>query len=606
MRPLVCLLLTGLAGGAQGAPLVKPSLAYTVSAPDPARQVYHVVFRTSGLGSGVQDFKLPAWSPGYYALMPYTQAISGFSAVDGAGRALSWEKTAPNTWRVAVGRATQVVLAYDVKATVHFAVNSFLDENRGFIAPASLFMHPVGALKRASTVTLDLPKAWRQVATGLDRAPGGRPVFRAPDYDTLYDCPILMGNQERHTFDVRGIPHHVVIEAVPAEVDRTRMLADLKGIVEAAVKLMGDLPYRHYTFQLMGQGRGGVEHLNSAACAFRGEELRTEGGYKAWLSFIAHEYFHHFNVKRIRPLALGPFDYDRQNRTSMLWVSEGLTVHYESQLLLRAGLLSREAFLEGLARNLASFLNMPGHRYQSAAEASTSAWEAGALGGDRRVSISYYDNGRLLGTLLDLAIRHRSGDRKSLDDVMRSLYRDLAVGQQRGFTNAEFRATCERMAGADLSDVFACAETPRVLDLTAALAHAGLALAVEATPTEGTELGLHAQADGAGGWRVVDLEPGSAAQKAGVRPGDVLRRLEGGPFSPDALEKLLEARHAGDALDLTVRREGGEVAVHARLEARMRRTCTITPNPGCSEAERALREGWLRSGEAGVESARRD
>ncbi len=597
MRPLVCLLWMGLAGGVQGASRGKPILAYTVSAPDPARQTYHVVFRTSGLGSGVQDFKLPAWSPGYYVLMPYAKDVTGFAAKDGAGRALPWEKTTANTWRVAAGQASQVVLTYDVKATVPFAVNSFLNADRGFIAPASLFMHPVGALKQPSTVSLDLPRAWTQVATGLDRLPGKHTIFRAPDYDTLYDCPILMGNQERHTFDVRGIPHHVVIEAVPTEVDRTRMLADLKRIVEAAVDLMGDLPYRHYTFQLMGHGRGGVEHLNSAACAFLGEELRTEGGYRGWLSFIAHEYFHHFNVKRIRPLALGPFDYDRANRTSLLWVSEGLTVHYESQLLLRAGLLTREAFLGGLARNLTSFLNMPGHRYQSATEASMGVWEAGALGGDRRVSISYYDNGRLLGTLLDLAIRHRSGNRKSLDDVMRSLYRDFAVGQQRGFTDAEFRATCERMAGADLSDVFTCAEAPRVLDLTDALARAGLALAIESTPMAGAELGLHAQADGAGGWRVVDLEPGSA-QKTGLRPGDVLKRLEGGSFSPDALEKLLEARKAGDALDLTVSREGREVAIHTRLEARMRRTCTITSKSECSEAERASRDGWLRSGKS--------
>lgn len=595
MRPLVCLLLASLAGGAQGATPAKPTLAYVVSALEPQRQVYRVVFRCSGLGGGVQDFRLPRWSPGYYVLLPYAEAVSGFSATDGAGRALPWEKTTGNTWRVAAGRAAQVVLTYDVKATVHFAVHSYLDRTRGFIAPASLLMHPAGALGQPSTLKLDLPEHWTSVATGLDAVPGRRWVFRAPDYDTLYDCPLLMGRQERLRFEVRGVPHHVAMEDVPAGVDRGRMRADLKRIVEAAVALMGDLPYRHYTFQLMGWGRGGVEHLNSAACAFQGEDLRTEAGYQGWLSFIAHEYFHHFNVKRIRPLALGPFDYDRENRTPMLWVSEGLTVHYESQLLLRAGLLSREAFLDGLARNIASFLNMPGHRYQSATDASLRAWEAGALGGDRRISISYYDNGRLLGTLLDLAIRHRSGNRRSLDDVMRSLYRDVAVGQHRGFTDAEFRATCERMAGADLGDVFACAETPRRLDLSTALSWAGLVLRVDATPVPGTELGLHAQSDRAGTWRVVDAAPGSAAQEAGLQPGEVLMRLEGAPFSPEALERILETRKAGETLRLGILREGREQELQFRLTPRMRRTCTLSlsSDSGGSEAERALREGWL-------------
>ena len=174
-------------------------------------------------------------------------------------------------------------------------------------------------------------------------------VFEAPDFDVLYDSPILVGNQESLQFDVKGVPHFVAIENVAPEVDRARMVADLKAVVTAAVELMGDIPYRHYTFLMMGRGNGGIEHANSSANQFDGAGLGTRSGYVRWLSFIAHEYFHSFNVKRIRPLALGPFDYDQENVTGMLWVSEGLSVYYEDILLVRAGLMTREQYLEKLA-----------------------------------------------------------------------------------------------------------------------------------------------------------------------------------------------------------------------------------------------------------------
>src|SRR5689334_5976251 len=202
------------------------------------------------------------------------------------------------------------------------------------------------------------------------------------------------------------------------------MIADLKAMVAAATNLMGDVTYNDYTFLMMGRGAGGIEHANSSSNQFDGNSLATPAGYLRWLSFICHEYFHNFNVKRIRPLALGPFDYDQENLTNMLWVSEGLSVYYQDLVLVRAGLMSRDQYLTKLATAIGTFENASGHHYQSATESSQNTWNSGSgVGGDRNTTISYYNNGSMIGAMLDLKIREDSGNRKSLDDVMRAMYR---------------------------------------------------------------------------------------------------------------------------------------------------------------------------------------
>ena len=203
-------------------------------------------------------------------------------------------------------------------------------------------------------------------------------------------------------FEVQGRPHRVVIENVAATVDRAKMLADLKKMVETATQLIGDIPYRHYTFLMMGTGNGGIEHMNSAAIAFNGASLNTENGYRGWLSYVAHEYFHNFNVKRIRPIALGTFDYETENLTNMLWVSEGLSVYYQDLVTLRAGLVTRDQYLEKMKNSMARFENASGRHYQSATESSLYTWGTSGVGRDRNTTISYYDNGAMLGAMLDL------------------------------------------------------------------------------------------------------------------------------------------------------------------------------------------------------------
>jgi predicted metalloprotease with PDZ domain len=557
-------------------------ITYSVSVPDPAAHRFHVALRCEGLPAELNDFKMPAWSPGFYRLLDYAKNVTNFRAEDGLGRALPWEKVTANTWRVASGVATAIALQYDVFGNTVFAAQNFVDPQRAFITPPGMFLHPAGRLDLPATITFTFPSTWTRIATGLDPVPGKPHAFSAANFNVLYDSPILMGTQELLQFEVQGIPHRVAIENVPPAVDRTKMLADLQRIVEAATRMMGDIPYPHYTFLMMGSGNGGIEHGNSSANVFNGQTLTTEAGYLRWLSFIAHEYFHLYNVKRIRPLALGPFDYDRENLTSMLWVSEGLSVYYQDLLLVRAGLMTSTQYVDKLQSAIARFENSPGRRYQSAAESSWNTWGTSGVGGDRSTTISYYDNGAMLGAMLDLKIRHESKNRKSLDDVMRALYRTYYQQKKRGFTAAEFRAECEAAAGTSFDDVLEYASNTKEVDYAKYFALAGLAVSVESQPAPGVSLGIYTQIEG-------DHLTIRSSTNPELRIGDSLA------ITTKALSDLLASKKPGDRVTLRVSRGGAEREVELELGKNSKREFKIQVAPDPDSLSAAIRKDWFRT-----------
>jgi predicted metalloprotease with PDZ domain len=588
-------------------------MAFTVSMQNPAAHTFHVRMRADGLAAPLEDFQMPQWSTGYYGILNFSRYVSNFHAEDGAGRAMVWEKTARNTWRVVSGGSPVIVLEYDIFGATRFSANNYLGEDRAFLSPAGMFVHPAGMLDVPVTLELEVPSVWPHISTGLERVNGKPSTFTAPNFDVLYDCPILIGTHEVLHFDVRGVPHYVAVEDVPASVSRSQMETDLKAIVTAATNIFGEVPYRLYTFLMMGRGGGGIEHSNSSANQFDGASLTTPAGYLRWLSFIAHEYFHNFNVKRIRPLALGPFDYDQENLTDLLWVSEGLSVYYQDLLLVRAGLMSREQYLEKLATAIGTFENAPGRNYQSATESSLNTWSSGSgVAGDRNTTISYYNNGAMLGAMIELNIRTSSANRQTLDDVMRRLYRKYYVEQKRGFTAAEFRAECEAAAGAPLGEVFDYASTSREVDYERHFALAGLRLDVTVAPADGGYVGLHTStrevppselpppSAGRGGGRggapvfrliVTDAAPGSPAASAGLETGDVVLSIDGAPASASVLQKTIEGKPAG--IRLRIERHGQEQDVTVQVGPNRKRSYRFSeqPEPGL---KRSILEAWLR------------
>ncbi|SPF54530.1 Peptidase M61 domain protein (fragment) [Candidatus Sulfopaludibacter sp. SbA4] len=304
---------------------------------------------------------------------------------------------------------------------------------------------------------------------------------------------------------------------------------------------------------------------------------------------MAHEYFHNFNVKRIRPIALGPFDYDKENLTDMLWVSEGLSVYYQDILLVRAGLATRQQYLEKMQNSIARFENAPGRHYQSATESSLNAWGTGSgVGADRSTSISYYDNGAMLGAMLDLKIRNESRNARSLDDVMRGLYRKYYLGKKRGFTDAEFREECESAAGAPLSEVFEYASTTNDVDYAKYFAYAGLEIEVTKQEAPGAYLGINTHTQD-GKLVITSVTADSPAQAAGLRAGDQVLEVDGTKATPKALNDLLAARKAGDRIKVQ--------DVEVVLAANTKRVFAIREAVGPNALQAAILKDWMRAGQ---------
>ncbi|HTI06960.1 MAG TPA: hypothetical protein VL832_00350 [Puia sp.] len=469
------------------AQISRDTMIYTVSMPNPETHTYHVALRWDGVTSDTLDFRMPAWMPGYYQIMDYAKNVENFHVFDKGGKPLPYIKTASNTWQVTGGKRS-VRLEYDVKATKRFVANSYLDSAHGYISPAGIFLYVEGKINHPVTVIIQPYSRWSRVATGLDSVAGKRYVFKAPDFDILYDCPILMGNlEELPAFRVQGVEHRFIGYQL-GDFDRQQFMGDLKKVVESGIAIIGDIPYKQYTFLAIGPGRGGIEHLNSTTISFEGGELKTPAGNQRMMSFIAHEYFHHYNVKRIRPVELGPFDYSKENRTNLLWVSEGLTVYYEYMMIRRAGLISPEQLFGSFQSNIAAYENHPGHLFQSLTQASYETWSDGPFGrtGDEAgKTISYYDKGPAIGLLLDFAIRHATENKRSLDDVMRLLYREYYQEKKRGFSDAEFRQACELVAGVQLAAVFEYVNTVAAIDYNKYLAYAGLGIDTVSRPLPG-------------------------------------------------------------------------------------------------------------------------
>lgn len=369
-KTFLALLLLLMAGSAYTQQ--QTDLSFTVTVKDAAAHLLHVQFRCAGIRKESIDFKLSAWTPGYYQLMHYADNVSSFQVrADKSADTLQWKKTSDNGWTVQTKGAAVVVIDYDVKATRNFVAGNYLDAEHAYLSPAGVFLHPAGMLNTPVTVTIVPPNGWNEVATGLESVKGKIHTYVAPDYDVLYDSPFLMGQLESlPPFMVDNKPHYFMAYK-PGDFDKTRFMNDLQKIVATASGIIGDVPYDHYTFLAIGPGGGGIEHLNSASISFSGSRMYSSKQSMITLyNFLAHEYFHHYNVKRIRPIELGPFDYDKGSRTKMLWLSEGVTVYYEYIVLKRAGFTDADEVFKTFSGSIAAYENKPGRNFQTPADAS--------------------------------------------------------------------------------------------------------------------------------------------------------------------------------------------------------------------------------------------
>jgi predicted metalloprotease with PDZ domain len=424
-------------------------ISYTASFPEPGAHYAAVEAVFPAEGREELDLMMAVWSPGFYRREDYAGRIEAISARRPAGAVLPLRRTRRNRWRVETRGAANVVVRYRLRCEDQSVTTNWVDGDVAVLNGPATFLILADRLEQPHEVRLELPEGWTQSACGLAAAAGAH-RYRAPDFDTLADSPILAGRLTVDRFEVDGCEHRVICAGDLARWDRARGLADLERIVRGHRRLWGFLPFDRYAFLLLLRaGGGGLEHRDCTLVTTNPAAMRSAARYRHWLGLVCHEYFHAYNVKRLRPRELGPFDYGRVPRTPSLWVSEGLTVYYGDLVLVRSGLLSRRDFLARLSSHVESLQSSPGRRLQTLAQSSLGVWtnSFSGLDPDDR-SVSFYAKGAVVGFLLDARIRRATGGARSLDDVMRLAY--SRHSGPRGFTPRQFRRTVSDASGVDL------------------------------------------------------------------------------------------------------------------------------------------------------------
>lgn len=611
-RPWTSLLFVALAliggecVGMASAP--EPDIEYDVQMAEPQTHYFDVTITVTGLHRQTMDFVLPVWTPGSYLIRDYARHVTTFSATDGQGVRLPVRKTNKTTWRVESRGAERIIARYRVYAFDENMRESYLDESHAYINGPSLFMYVDGYVDHPVRLRIHPSPGWDTISTGLDPVPGEKWVFQAPNYDALVDCPIEIGQHPVYEFAVQGVPHRIAIYGV-GNYEPERLMADVRRIVEAARALFGELPYRHYTFivHLMPSGGGGIEHANSASLSYPRWGFSPESSYQRWLSLVAHEFFHLWNVKRIRPIELGPFDYTRETPTRMLWVAEGFTSYYADRLLLRAGFISPDRYLDRLTQAIAELQSRPGRFVQSVAEASFDAWIKFYRPDEnsRNTTVSYYNKGKILAALLDLEIRHRTGGRRSLDDVMRHLYTEFYKKRNVGYTEEDFRRVCQEVAGGDLSAffdhyVYGTSE----IDYDRFLRHAGLRLQRTEIDERRGYLGIGLRNEN-GRAVVASVVANTPAERYGVYVGDEILAIDGWRVGFDNYAQRLGTKKPGQSVVLTINRKGRVRTLDVVLGRRMRIDYHIVRLDEVTAEQDALYRRWvLESGTTRMDGGR--
>lgn len=595
----------------------REAIHYTIRPLDLALHLFEVTLTVERPDPQGQVVSLPAWIPGSYMIREFARNIVQIRA-DSGGRKLRLAKLDKHSWRAArcEGPLRIVCQVYAWDLSVRAA---HLDATHGFFNGTSVFLKVHGSESLPHVVDIQPPEgdafaSWR-VATSLPELKARRHRFGtyvAQDYDELIDHPVEMGEFTLVRFDAHGVPHEMAITGRVPNLDTERLATDLKKICESQIALFEPgtkrAPMQRYVFLTLavGDGYGGLEHRASTALICSRADLPVKGqsamsdGYRSFLGLCSHEYFHTWNVKRIKPAVFAPYDLSQENYTPLLWLFEGFTSYYDDLTLVRAGLIDAKAYLGLLAKTINGVLRGSGRLKQSVAESSFDAWTKYYRQDENAPNaiVSYYQKGSLVALWFDLLIRAQTSGKRSLDDVMRALWRrygrDFYVpGKGRGITDAEVEALFDEVTGLQLAPVFRHAvHGTRDLPLADALAAFAISL-VDRQQGGKASLDVRTKKDG-GDCRLASVHEGGAAHRAGLSVGDVLVAIDGLRVTAPNLDTLLQRYRSGDAVSLHAFRRDELMSfdVELRPESAPQVSLEIHEKP---IAGVKLRNAWLRA-----------
>jgi len=570
---------------------------YTVSFPAP--QTHYVEIEASvPTGSHPQvDLMMAVWTPGSYMVREYARHVEAFTATDAARAPLAVEKTRKNRWRVTTNGATTVWVRYRVYAHEMSVRTNWVDEEFALLNGAPTFITLVESpSRRTHEVRVLLPAGWTQSLSGMAPGPGEN-TYVAPDYDTLVDSPIVAGTPAVYEFRVSDKPHYLVDLRERGVWNGPQAVQDLVKAAEATARFWGDVPFdRYYFFNIIGAPLNALEHKNSTVINIPRQPTDARAGHLEWLSTATHEYFHAWNVKRLRPVELGPFDYENEVYSKHLWFAEGITDYYADLLLPRAGLATVEEYLGALSSQIRSLQTTPGRLEQSAERASYDAWIKYYRQDENSVntSISYYVKGAVIGFVLDAKLRRATNGAKSLDDVMRTMY-DRFSGEK-GFSAEDLRAVVAAVAGkAHEREIRNWLE--RALETTAELDYADaldwFGLRMNSQPqTPPPWAGLATRTDSQR-TLVSEVRRDSPAFAAGVSPGDEITAVNGERLQPGQFADNIGKLQPGAMITLSLSRQDAVKVVAFALGTDPGHGWAVDASPKATREQAGHLLSWL-------------
>lgn len=567
---------------------------YRVSIPRPQTHMIQVEMTLDGV-RGDAVIGMPVWTPGSYLVREFGRHVQDISAVGHDNHPLAIEKMDKNHWKIEGRRRDQqIVVRYQVYAFEHSVRTSFVNADHALINGASVFMYWKNHLSKKHTLDLELPEAWATISTSLlpfDRP--GNTTFMADDYDELVDSPFELGNQHEIRFQVDGKPHLIALYGSSNYSDSI-LIRDFTKIILTEKAIWGELPYDHYVFIFnLGDSGGGLEHKNSSVMFARRWTFNDKIAYHSFLSLVAHEFFHTWNIKRLRPAGLGPFDYDLEAYTKSLWFVEGFTSYYDELMLLRAGFYTPDDYLAAVTGQINTLENRPGKFHQSLSEASWDAWIKHYRPDEHsdNSTISYYNKGALVGMLLNLKIMTITSGQKSLDDLMRLLYERHYLRSDSPYTTDAVQQAVKTLTGADFGDFFR-----QFVDSTVTLPYADYlnfaGLRTDTTATDSAAyLGVEAR-ESNGRFIIRRVIENTPAWEAGLNVDDELIALNGfrvRQFPPAILSEF----KPGQEIMITVSRDGVLNDLSLKLGVKPVRIESISRMQNPTEQQRTLYRIWL-------------
>lgn len=586
-------------------------IRYSVSFPAPHTHYVEVEARVPSSGAAEVDLMMAVWTPGSYLVREYAKHVDDFTAQSPDGKKLDVSKTRKNRWRIATGGADEVRVSYRVYGRTMSVQMNWIDDSFALLNGAATFMTLADGVSRPHEVTVEPAQGWKSIIAGLPDAPGDKPNrFLAEDFDELVDGPIYAGNPAVYEFEVDGVPHLLVNEGEGGLWDGPRSAKDVEAIVRTQRDFWGFLPYKRYVFfNILGETGGGLEHKNSTVLMASRWATRTRSSYLGWLNLVSHEFFHVWNVKRLRPIELGPFDYENEVQTPSLWIAEGITAYYDRLFVRRAGLCTTAEFLAGDPPSFGNDQTLSeverlqtthGRLVQSLADSSLDTWIKLYRRDENtpNMSISYYVKGAVVAFLLDAKIREATDGAKSLDDVMRLAY--PRYSGETGFTAEQFEAMASEVAGTDLSSFFDRAiRTTEELDYDEAFDWFGLRFSKDknrkATSSKKRSkgwLGISTKNED-GRLMVTQVKRETPGYEAGFNVGDEILGIGEDRIPAGQWSKRMEYFEPGDKVSILIARRDRFRRLEATFGQEPPRDWTLEALPSPSDAQKKHRENWL-------------